>query len=233
MSAWHLWPLVACMLAASPGRPGDKPDKPDPDRKPAVRAPASRPAGKTERPSGRREGEPVFNPTLEELDSLLDFARANFPEVHERLVQTRRDDPQAFREKLGKVGPPMLSLMKLARDNPREAEQLIRIQKLEMAIQDHRQRYRAAQSDEERNIIRAEGRRLMEEKFDARQQRARAEIDRLRQRLDEQNRHYAEQQQRRERSIDEEFIRMFEPPRPAARPPRPRPTAASRPVIID
>jgi hypothetical protein len=228
---WRILPLGLCLLAASTGRAPDRPDLP---RKSAARSPASRPAASAEK---RPEHQPTdqeersLNLSSEELGQLLEFTRANFPKVHEQLINTLRDDPPAFRQMLGRIGPPMMSLMRLSRDNPKEAEYLIRLQKLEMEVRELRARYRAARSDEDRNSVREEARRLLQERFEARQQRLKAEIDRYQQRLDELNRRYADQNQRRERTIKDEMSHNFEPPRPSPRPPRTR--AATRPAITD
>lgn len=249
--------LVVFMLTAHAGRAAGTDD---PGRRPS-RAPASRPSGTNEpgaeplrdRPSGpaggidrRDAGGPrgagrgrqgptddrEFNPSSEDIDRLLEFAREHFPEVHNQLVQTRRDDPKAFRQELNRLGPHMMNLIRLSRDNPKEAEQLIRVQKREIQIIETRQRYRAARSEDQRSTIRSELRRLIEEKFDARQQRLKSEIDNLRLRLEEQTRRYTEQAQRRQQIIEDELGRSPEPPRSSPRGPRPpgKPAPASRPA---
>jgi DNA-binding transcriptional MerR regulator len=158
-------------------------------------------------PEGRGPGnerdDREFGPRPEELERFLDFTREHFPRVHEKLVQARSDDPQAFRQMLWRVGPPMMRLVRLARDNPKEAERLILLQKLEMQIHETRDQYRNAKTDDERNKIRTEMRGLIEQKFDARQERLKAEIEELRKRLDEQDK-------RKQQIIDDEIGKALE-----------------------
>lgn len=104
----------------------------------------------------------------------------------------------------------MMRLMRLARDNPKEAKQLILIQKLEMQIHEVREQYRNAKTDDERNKIRTEMRGLIEQRFDARQLRLKADTDDLRRKLDEQTKRHADQEQRKQQIIDDEVGKAFE-----------------------
>lgn len=158
-------------------------------------------------------GDRDFNLPPDEVDRLMDFTREHFPRVHDKLLQARGEDPRNFQHMLRRLGPPMMRLMNIARENPQEAEQLIRMQKLEVRLYEARQRYRDARTDEARDQIRSEVRDLIEQKFEARQQRLKIENEELRRRLTEQEQRYADQYARKPQIIEEEVKRAFEKPR--------------------
>jgi len=223
---------LGALSAAGPAKQEESP------RKPRTRATASHPAvdaepaaalrervgsrGFTERrdagrgggrrqpgdPSDSASGDRGVNLPAAQIDELLGFAHDHFPEVHRQLLRSRQADPKAFRMMLQKVAPPLTHLMRIARENPREAELLIRIQQLEMKIRAERERYHNSGSEQERAAIAANARDLIAGKIDARQAKLNAQIEAVRRQLDEMSRRYSEQARQRGRIIEDELARF-------------------------
>ncbi len=168
----------------------------------------------------------------EEVDEFLQFTREHFPEVHEQLLRARQHDGREFRQMLRRLGPPMLHLMRLWRNDPEEAERIIQIQKVEMQIREQKHRYDEADNSERRAAARSELQQLLDRKFDLRQERLKAEISDLRRRLDEQTRRLSDQDARKRQIIEGELKRLFEGPR-GFEPRRPGRITASAPESTD
>jgi hypothetical protein len=205
------------MLRSRPGRP---------EGGPILRGPALRREGGPEGPG--RPFDPAWGPGAgapedrqplhpEQIEQILGFTREHFPELHDQLVRARERDGRAFRLMLRRLGPPMLRLHQLWRDNPQEARRVIRVQQIEMLLRDRRQAFFAADTPEERSRIEAEARALLAEKLELRRDRLRAEIREMQARLDEQARRLdggkkelAELDAQRDRMIAAEAARLFE-----------------------
>jgi hypothetical protein len=110
--------------------------------------------------------------------------------------------------------------MRLWRDNPVEAEHIIRIQKIEMRLREQKQRYHNPPDEQQRAAAREEIRKLLQERFDLRLAKLKSDVGNLRQRLDEQTRRLAEQEQRKPQMVEEEFARFLEQPNGLEKGPR-------------
>lgn len=210
--------------------PGDDADRPrtgrlfapDPPRRGEGRRLVA-PDDERRGPRGRQGAGPL---SAEETEQLLEFTREHFPRVYERLMQTRQRDPDAFRQMVQRISHPLTRLMRMYREDPEQARTVIELQKIEIQLNEHRHRWRSATQDN-RERIRDEVRRLLERKFELRQQRRRREIAELRAKLQEQERQLADQQESKEQIIDRETA-AFASPGPKGR--RFGPGAASRPA---
>lgn len=157
----------------------------------------------------------------EELDAFLAFAKEHFPSLHDRLVRARQSDPRVFRQLLRRAGPPMARLMHLWREDPDEAARVIRLQRIEMELRQQAQRRHGLNDPQQRAAVEQGMRELLTERFELRLAGLEREIDELRRRLDEQVERLAQQNQDKQRIIDEEFERLLER-RGWERGPRPR-----------
>lgn len=146
----------------------------------------------------------------EQIEELMAFTKAHFPEMYERLDRTRRENAGQFRQMLRTMRPHILRMLQLSREDPQLAEKVIAIQQVEMRLRMLRQRHRPGLPDEQRRAIRSELRRLLEQRFDLRMQRIELEIAGLQKRLDAQRQHKA-------RIIEEELSQLTEPPPARAR----------------
>jgi hypothetical protein len=159
----------------------------------------------------------------EEIEPFLEFTKQHFPQVHEQLVRAKEHDQRAFYHMLRRLGPPMVHLMRMSQNNPQEAERFIRMQKLELQIREQWRAYQSADAEPARAAVRAELAKLLEQRFELRQEHLKAEIDDLRRRLDEQGTH-------KQQIIEAELKRMFEAPRDRGPWQRPEDAPASRPA---
>jgi hypothetical protein len=156
----------------------------------------------------RREPGPPEPLAPAEMDRLMKFTGEIFPPIHERLEQLRRANPQAFQTAARRIYGRLKTMMDMKQTNPAAAEKLIEDERLQMVIVGLAERYRNARSDEERALLKSEIETRLQERFDRRQKRTRALIERLRERLDEQERQLAEREQNRGELLRQEFNRM-------------------------
>ncbi|MBI4581602.1 MAG: hypothetical protein HY718_18030 [Planctomycetes bacterium] len=212
------------------GPPGWRGGPGGPDR--GIDGPLRGPGGMGRGPDGMGPDDRGAMIRPEEIAELLAFTEEHFPDVHDELVRRRQEGPRSLRQAVQRLGPSMKRLMLLMRENPREAEHVIRMQKLEMQLHRKRGRYQWARTDEERAAIREEMQRLLEQRFDLRIERLKVEIADLRQRLDEQTKRLEEQGQHKQQIIEDELARLFDPPRPRERGlwMRPEPPPDSQPA---
>lgn len=145
-----------------------------------------------------------------EVDAFLAFAKEHFPSLHDQLVRARQSDPRVFRQLLRRAGPPMARLMHLWREDPDEAARVIRLQRIEMELRQQAQRHHGLNDPQQRAAVEREMRELLTERFELRLAGLEREIDELRRRLDEQVERLAQQNQDKQRIIDEEFERILE-----------------------
>lgn len=171
-----------------------------------------------------------------DIDDLLAFIKMNFPEMHTHLQQARQESPRDFIKMLRNIGPPMLHLMRLSKEDPAAAEQIIEIQRVELQIRMLRRHYHDVRDEDERAAVRAEVRELVARRFDLRIERVRSEIAEMRRRLDEQTRRLAEEESHKSAIVESELADVFEsppgPPPGRGGPPMDRPGRgpASRPA---
>lgn len=146
----------------------------------------------------------------EEIEEFLAFAQQHFPRLHSELERARKEDARAFKQMLRRVAPPMRRLIRLWREDPVEAENVIQIQNVEMMIREQKRLYHTALDSATREAAKVAIRKHLEVRFDLRRQKLEREIANLRTRLDEQTRRLAEQGRNKQTIIDDEFTRVLE-----------------------
>jgi hypothetical protein len=163
-------------------RPGDRAPGDRPANERLRRAAAERRAaqrdGAPDRPDhdgaqrlGRRSGiRGDLNP--DELDRrpledgeaprLMEFARGRFAEVHQRLEQTERRNPEEFRQQLQRFAPRLRFLKRLEQEHPRLARIMMQRIGNEQRIQRYRRAWDNAPPETRRRILREARERIAE-----------------------------------------------------------------------
>lgn len=164
-------------------------------------------------PKFRHPGEgPDAKPlSPEEIDRLMEFARQNFPELHERLSHLQESNPPAFQHMINRARGPMGEILRMARDNPELAKKLIQIYRVETGLAELRRRYHHASSDQQREQTKADIRAQLEKRFDLRLKRSRFEIRMLEKRLEEAKKSLAERERDKEKFIEAELEQQLTP----------------------
>jgi hypothetical protein len=145
----------------------------------------------------RKPSAPVSDDPLPaaEVEELMHFARANFPQLHQRLEKLRQVKPGEFNRML--------------RRDQRLAQKMVDEYRLQMVITSLSRRCRQAKTEQERARLRAELQARIGERFDRHQERIRMEIQHLRARLDEQERRLADREKRKEELLRQEYERVL------------------------
>jgi len=159
----------------------------------------------------RKPSAPVSDDPLPaaEVEELMHFARANFPQLHQRLEKLRQVKPGEFNRMLRRVGGPLRPIMEVNRRDQRLAQKMVDEYRLQMVITSLSRRCRQAKTEQERARLRAELQARIGERFDRHQERIRMEIQHLRARLDEQERRLADREKRKEELLRQEYERVL------------------------
>ena len=191
-----------------------------------LRGPGNRPLdgpglgpGAGERLAGPGQGEAALRP--QEIEEFMAFLRQHFPELHDRLARARREDPRMFRQLIRQAAPPIVQLMRIAREDPQLAKMIMEVQRVEMRIHALTRRYHETVSEAQRSAFRDQLRALIEQRYDKRVERLRAEIEALRHRLDAEQRRLAQQDANRARIIEDELKKVLDNPPPPPPPSSP------------
>lgn len=193
-----------------PHPPGPPPGEGPPAGLPGLRG--NRPHGPPGRDDDRRfdGADRLFDGWApNERATFLAFLADHFPEIHAKLEQARRYDPRAFRRMLRKLGPPMLRLLRVWRQDPELARQMIAEHKNEMAIRRLQMQYRRATDPPVKQELEQELRQLLAARFEMHVARMEHEIEQLRERLDAQTQRLQHQKANKSQVIEEEIAKTL------------------------
>jgi hypothetical protein len=204
--------------------PGDHPP-------PAMRVPGLERGERPAQPRGRRRlfGHDQPRPTYENLSEeqrllLESFLARYFPELFEELKRLDFESPQQFERLVNRMLPQMLHLMRMERDDPEmfpfrkeEVRLSAKIRSLSRRVERGQRRGR----DVEKMVAGLRG--LLEQRFDARLQGQRLEVDRLAARLADARAHLDHAGQDKEEIIDRELEQLLERGEGRLAPPRRQP----------
>jgi hypothetical protein len=141
----------------------------------------ARPRNRRPAPSGDRPQPPPL--TDEQIEQVLTFTREAFPNMYERLAAVRERNPQTFRRSINRVAKLVMPMIEMKMRDPAIAEKMIAEHRTQMQIEQVTARYKAADTPQEKERLRARLRELMSRRFDLRMDRLRAEIRNLENRL--------------------------------------------------
>lgn len=178
--------------------------------RPGERPPASQPPRRL--PYRRR---PL---TRQEEAEVLAFAKKQLPDVHERLLKLRKQDPPAAARSLRGIH----SLMGTVRRYPPEVGQVvIKRHRVNVAIFAAVRQHRAAESPGEKQRLRKRLLELLGEQFDYDQTVKEYNVKRLKQQLDDLRALIAQRRRDRDRIIADRLEHLSAPKAPASGPPAP------------
>lgn len=118
-----------------------------------------------------------------EAPQLMEFARGHFPEVHQRLEQMARRNPEEFRRQLQRFAPRLRFIKRLQQEHPRLARIMLARIDNEQRIQRYRRAWDNADAPTRRRILReareriADNLRLESEVLRLRVQRVRESLE--------------------------------------------------------
>jgi hypothetical protein len=177
-----------------------------------------------ERRGMRRE-----SPATPQDDSLWQMLQEFYPEKVSQLKALREQNPRRFAQVEREMRPRLRELRQARAENPGLAEVILQQHRNEMAIHGWQSRYTAA-SDQERQALLEEGRKLVETRVNLRLQREQMRIQMLEKRLQDLRTALLERESQKHSIVDRELKVISDPStsrasQPPVRKPQPDPVA--------
>jgi len=158
---------------------------------------------------GRRQRPEPARPQMDE--SLWRLLHDYYPEQSRRLERLKKRNPPHFLRTLKRMGPWLRRLQEARKRNPELAETIVEQHRTEMAIAQLRQEWHTARSEEQRNRLGEQLRRLIGRRVELRLQRQRLEIEILEDRLRRLKERLSDQIARKEALIEREWQAALAP----------------------
>jgi hypothetical protein len=209
------------VVDSAPDRPG---------RPPSFRAPlggplAEKPGDPDERDKGYRGGPPGRRPfgsrfrgsdsgpdfgppPMQEIERIMEVLREEHPKVHEGLIQLRRENQAEFMHQLRRARPIVMEILRRRMEQPERTEMMREARRLDMELSRLRRAYQDAGADSERQRLRPEIRKRLEQRFELRLQHLRLEVRDFEERIRRARQQLTEREQNREAIVDEELERF-------------------------
>lgn len=147
--------------------------------------------------------------TPEQEARLMDFAREHFPQLHQRLLAVRKNDPSLFRQMIRRARGPISEIVRVKERDPEAAAKLIEAHRIEIELTGLRGQYESAVDNRQREQIRSRMRELVAKRNELRLERLKEEVRDLERRLEQAKGEMARREKNKDQIIEQEMKKLL------------------------